>query len=89
MSSAPISIADTASARRRRFTVDALFADTSPQAVGVTELTTAKEIALNRIEADPYQPRRSLDDARLGELTRSVEIEGVLQPKLFYIHSRT
>jgi ParB family transcriptional regulator, chromosome partitioning protein len=65
---------------KRRFTVDALFTDTRPQAVGVEDLTTAKEIRLDRIEADPEQPRRTFDPDRLDELTASVRREGVLQP---------
>src|SRR5215216_2621912 len=36
---------------RRRFTVDALFTDHRPQAVGVEDLPTAKEIRLERIES--------------------------------------
>lgn len=66
--------------RRRRFTVDALFADTSPRAVGTRELATAKEIRLDRIEPDPDQPRRSYDEERLEELAASIRLEGVLQP---------
>ena len=66
--------------RRRRFTVDALFADTSPRAVGTRELATAKEIRLDRIEPDPDQPRRSFDEERLEELAASIRLEGVLQP---------
>ena len=65
---------------RRKFTVDALFSDTRPQAVGVQDLAEAKEIALDRIEADPEQPRQSFDDERLEELTASIRKEGVLQP---------
>jgi ParB family chromosome partitioning protein len=65
---------------RRKFTVDALFTDTRPQAVGVQDLTEAKSIALDRIEPDPDQPRRSFDEARLDELTESIRKEGVLQP---------
>lgn len=65
---------------RRKFTVDALFTDTRPQAVGVQDLTEAKTIALDRIEPDPDQPRRSFDEARLDELTDSIRKEGVLQP---------
>jgi ParB family chromosome partitioning protein len=66
--------------RKRRFTVDALFADHRPQAVGVADLPTAKEIRLDRIEPDPDQPRRTFDTARLEELATSIGIEGVLQP---------
>jgi ParB family chromosome partitioning protein len=65
---------------RRKFTVDALFTDTRPQAVGVQDLTEAKTIALDRIEPDPDQPRRSFDEERLEELTNSIRAEGVLQP---------
>jgi ParB family transcriptional regulator, chromosome partitioning protein len=65
---------------KRRFTVDALFTDTRPQAVGVEDLPTAKEIRLDRIEADPDQPRRTFDPDRLDELTASIRREGVLQP---------
>lgn len=65
---------------RRRFTVDALFTDHRPQAVGVEDLPTAKEIRLERIEADPEQPRRTFDPDRLEELAASIRREGVLQP---------
>jgi len=65
---------------RRRFTVDALFADSRPQAVGVSDLAAAKEIRLDRIEPDPDQPRRTFDDAKLRELAESIRREGILQP---------
>ncbi len=65
---------------RKRFTVDALFSDTRPQAVGVRDLAEAKHIALDRIQPDPSQPRRTFDPDRLAELAASIEIEGVLQP---------
>ena len=65
---------------RRRFTVDALFTDHRPQAVGVEDLPTAKEIRLERIEADPDQPRRTFDPDRLEELAASIRREGMLQP---------
>lgn len=68
------------SAARRRFTVDALFTDGRPQAVGVTDLPTAKEIRLDRIVPDPAQPRRTFDPIRMEELANSITLEGVLQP---------
>jgi ParB family chromosome partitioning protein len=71
---------DTGVKGRRRFTVDALFTDHRPQAVGVDDLLTAKEIRLDRVEPDPDQPRRSFDPQRLAELTASVRREGILQP---------
>lgn len=66
--------------RKRRFSVDDLFADTRQQAVGVTDLTEAKVIQLERIEPDPDQPRREFDAERLDELAASIRAEGVLQP---------
>ena len=66
--------------RNRRFTVNDLFTDTRPQATGVQELADAREIDLNRIEADPDQPRRTFDEDRLEELAASIRAEGVLQP---------
>jgi ParB family chromosome partitioning protein len=65
---------------RKRFTVDNLFADTRPRAVGVQELTDAKIIDLDRIQPDPSQPRRTFDPERLEELAASIRAEGVLQP---------
>jgi ParB family chromosome partitioning protein len=65
---------------RRRFGVSDLFADTRPQAVGVSDLTDAKMIRLDRIEPDPEQPRREFDSERLEELAASIRAEGILQP---------
>lgn len=65
---------------RRRFTVDALFADTSARGVGAEVLPEARLIRLERIEPDPDQPRRSFDHERLEELAASIRAEGVLQP---------
>lgn len=65
---------------RRRFTVDSLFSDSRPQAVGVADLANAKEIRLDRIEPDPDQPRRTFDPDRLSELAESIRREGLLQP---------
>ena len=65
---------------RRKFTVDSLFQDTSPRAVGVRDLVDAKTIAIDRIQSDPDQPRQSFDDEALDELAESIRREGVLQP---------
>ena len=68
------------SSRKRRFSLDDLLGDSRPQAVGVTDLPTAKEIRLDRIQPDPAQPRRYFDAERLEELAASIRTEGVLQP---------
>jgi ParB family transcriptional regulator, chromosome partitioning protein len=68
------------SSRKRRFSLDDLLGDSRPQAVGVTDLPTAKEIRLDRIQPDPNQPRRFFDPDKLKELAASIRIEGVLQP---------
>jgi ParB family transcriptional regulator, chromosome partitioning protein len=65
---------------KRRFTVGDLFTDHRPQAVGVEDLPNAKEIRLDRIVADPGQPRRTFDETRLQELADSIRREGLLQP---------
>lgn len=69
-----------AASRRRKFSVDALFADTSLRAVGVTDLTDAKQIQIDRIEADPDQPRNDFDPDALEELAESIRLDGILQP---------
>jgi ParB/RepB/Spo0J family partition protein len=69
-----------ASRKPKRFSLDDLLGDTRPQAVGVVDLPTAKEIRLDRIVADANQPRRTFDGDRLEELAESIRIEGVLQP---------
>jgi ParB family transcriptional regulator, chromosome partitioning protein len=65
---------------RRKFTVDSLFQDTSPRAAGVRDLVDAKEIDIDRITADPGQPRQTFDHDGLEELAASIRQEGVLQP---------
>ncbi len=73
-------MADRGAARRRRFTVDSLFTDSRPQAVGVADLVEAKQIDLDRIRSDPSQPRQTFDEEKLEELAASIRLEGVLQP---------
>lgn len=66
--------------RRKRFSVDALFADTSRRAVGVSDMLEAKHIQVDRIEADPDQPRSGFDHDGLEELATSIRMDGILQP---------
>jgi len=41
-----------------------------------------REIPVSAIEADPHQPRRSFDEAKLQELADSIKLYGVLSPIL-------
>ncbi len=47
---------------------------------GIGQLTDAKTIAVERIHANPDQPRRAFVDATLLELADSIRARGVLQP---------
>jgi len=42
--------------------------------------STVKEIALNEIEPNPYQPRKVFDDEALSNLSHSIKKHGLLQP---------
>ena len=42
--------------------------------------SATKEIAVDRIGASPYQPRRTFDDAKLEELAASIRNQGIIQP---------
>jgi ParB family chromosome partitioning protein len=66
--------------RRRKFSVDALFTDTTPRAAGVSDLLDAKLIRRDRIEPDPDQPRNYFDEDALNDLATSIQAEGILQP---------
>jgi ParB family chromosome partitioning protein len=46
----------------------------------VTETERIKELGLDSIDANPYQPRERFDDEHLGELAESIRKHGVLQP---------
>lgn len=40
------------------------------------------ELEISQIALNPYQPRESIDEVRLGELADSIRVHGVLQPVL-------
>jgi len=47
---------------------------------GVEDLPEAKLITLDRIDANPYQPRRRFNQEALDELAASIRAHGLLQP---------
>lgn len=52
----------------------------SPDQAGRRRLTGAFLIDIDRIEADPQQPRKNIDPTYLNELSSSVKRLGILQP---------
>jgi len=55
-------------------------APASPPAPAPGALNGYREIALDLIEPNPYQPRREMEAEALGELVESIRAEGLLQP---------
>lgn len=49
---------------------------------GTASMTTPAEIPIDRISANPYQPRKQIDDEALRGLAASIGEHGVLQPVL-------
>ncbi len=49
---------------------------------GTAAMAAPAEIPLDRIRANPYQPRKSVEDAALRDLAASIVEHGVLQPVL-------
>ncbi|MFI5255110.1 MAG: ParB/RepB/Spo0J family partition protein [Candidatus Limnocylindrales bacterium] len=49
---------------------------------GTTRASGSRQVPLDRIEANPDQPRLSIDETTLAELAASVRQHGVLQPVL-------
>lgn len=45
-----------------------------------------KLVAVGLLHPGRYQPRRAMDDARIGELARSIQEKGILQPLLVRAH---
>jgi len=60
--------------------LSAIFRRQEPE--GVTELTTARSIAVTLIDPNPFQPRMEFDEEALDELAASLRAHGVLQAVL-------
>jgi ParB family chromosome partitioning protein len=43
-------------------------------------VSSPTEVPLDRISANPYQPRKTFDDEKFQDLVKSVRVHGVLQP---------
>jgi ParB family transcriptional regulator, chromosome partitioning protein len=57
-----------------------------PEAEAPREPAAAAEVALSELEPNPFQPRLSIDPARLAELAASIRASGVVQPILVRRH---
>src|SRR5262245_33858110 len=57
--------------------LDALMGDGN---AAVAELTPDAEVAIDRIQHNPYQPRKTFDKDELASLSASVKTHGILQP---------
>jgi ParB family chromosome partitioning protein len=44
------------------------------------DLRNTTEVAIDQIELNPYQPRRTFDQESLNELAESIKVHGILQP---------
>ncbi len=46
----------------------------------LTRSRAVLEVSVDNLEANPYQPRRDVEDKNLEELTLSIETHGIVQP---------
>lgn len=73
---------ETLAARRgaRRSDAAELEAEKDRALAGFSDGRVATEVAVDKIDANPYQPRLSFDQAELDELKESLAQHGMLQP---------
>lgn len=71
----------------RRGAMDDFFPTQGP--AGIEELANAHSINVTLLEANPYQPRRTFEQAALDELAASIRADGVLQPLSVRPHPTT
>jgi len=45
-----------------------------------TKISNLAEISIDKIGANPFQPRSDFDEVKLNELADSIEIQGIIQP---------
>lgn len=60
--------------------IDAFFQDLAELEEVDIQKEEVIQISLNELRPNPYQPRKTFDEASLQELAKSIEISGVFQP---------
>ncbi len=78
-------MAEQAKAKRLGRGLAVLLGDTefdpeSQEPAGRPALSSAQELPIEFLHANPYQPRRQFDETEITELTASIREKGVLQP---------
>ncbi|HVF39918.1 MAG TPA: ParB/RepB/Spo0J family partition protein [Gemmatimonadaceae bacterium] len=68
------------SPRRLGRGLDALFGAQSPAKGDTPEESALREIAIDQVRSNPFQPRKSFKAAELVELQESLQASGLLQP---------
>ena len=54
--------------------------DSSPESDTPGSSAEVRELRIDRIDPNPYQPRRNFDQKALLELSRSIRVDGLVQP---------
>lgn len=60
--------------------LSALFPTVAEPITQAPQDSSPKEIAVDRITASPFQPRRTFDEAKIEELAASIRSQGIIQP---------
>lgn len=60
----------------------ALLSDSKTDITGTEEapVNSIAEIPINKIEANPFQPRENFDDENMADLVASIKVHGIIQP---------
>jgi len=60
--------------------LSALIPAASEPKVELPQDSSPKQVAVDRITASPFQPRRSFDETKIAELASSIRNQGIIQP---------
>jgi len=66
--------------------LSALLGEETKRSIGVGDLKGSKQVPVEFLHPGRYQPRHSIDEARIEELAQSVRENGIIQPLLVRPH---